>query len=84
MWCNLTKSNINTFLDWTQIYFKIALTLISVPNLRLMPNAFFLHNQMLFLIPECFPVFAVGDGSNMGGHSFLETTVDVLNWNESG
>jgi len=81
---NLTKSKINTFIDRAQIYFKINLTLFSVTNLRLMPYTFFLNNQLLFLIPESFPVFAVGDGSNMGGHSFLETKADVLNWNESG
>jgi hypothetical protein len=42
-----------------------------------MPRAFFLHNLLFLLIPERFPVFAVGDGSHVGGHGFFETSVDV-------
>jgi hypothetical protein len=45
---------------------------------------FSLNNHLLLVIPECFPVFAVGDGTHVGGHGFLETKADVLNWNESG
>ena len=75
---NLTKSKINTFIDRAQIYFKINLTLFSVTNLRLMPYTFFLNNQLLFLIPESFPVFAVGDGTHVGGHGFNKSVVDVF------
>jgi len=45
---------------------------------------FSLNNHLLLVIPESFPVFAVGDGANVGGHGYFGIKADVLNWNESG